>query len=85
MIELIAIYISSKNIAEIAKEKGYSGGLWRFFAIISWLFFEFIGAVIGILLFGEDAGLLLYIPALIGAILGIYLVRMLIQNKPNLL
>lgn len=42
MIEIIAIYITSKNIAEIAKEKGYVPGLWRFVAIITWGIFELL-------------------------------------------
>ena len=84
MIELIAIYLTSKNIAEIAKDKGYSKGLWRLIAILAWIIFEFIGAVFGLIMFGED-GFMFYIPALIGAFLGVFIVRKILDSKPNVL
>jgi hypothetical protein len=84
MIEIIAIYITSKNIAEIAKEKGYSPGLWRFLAIITWVFFEFVFVFIGTILFGENSLLLIYFFALLGAFLGYYIILRRIDAKPNL-
>ena len=83
MIEIIAIYLTSKNIAEIAEEKGYSKGLWRLLSILAWIIFEFIGAGIGLIILGEEGGLLLYLFALIGALLGILLVRKTLENRPN--
>lgn len=83
MIEIIAIYLTSKNIAEIAEEKGYSKSLWRLLAILAWIIFEFVGVVFGLIILGEEGGLLLYLFALIGALLGILIVRKILDNRPN--
>jgi hypothetical protein len=84
MIEIIAIYLTSKNIAEIAQGKGYSKGLWRFLTILSWIICEFIGAVFGFIVIGQEGGLLLYAFAIIGALLGVFIVRKIIDSKPDL-
>ena len=83
MIELIAIYLTSKNMAEIAQEKGYSKGLWRLIAILAWIIFEFIGGVVGLIVFGEG-GFMFYITAIIGAFLGVFVVRKILDGKPNI-
>lgn len=83
MIELIAIYLTSKNMAEIAQEKGYSKGLWRLIAILAWIIFEFIGTVVGLIVFGEG-GFMFYITAIIGAFLGVFVVRKILDGKPNI-
>lgn len=82
MLEIIAIYLTSKNIAQIAHEKGYPPGLWRFLAIITWILSEIVGAIIGILLFGQG-GLMMYIFALGGAVLGYVILRKVLENKPQ--
>ena len=79
MIELIAIYITSKNMAEIAQEKGYSKGLWRLIAILAWIIFEFIGALVGLIVFGED-GFMFYITSIIGAFLGVFVIRKILEK-----
>lgn len=84
MIEIILIILISNRIAGIAEEKGYSKGLWRFFAILSWVICEFIGAIIGFIVMGLDAGFIVYIFAIIGAILGVFIVKKIIDGKPNL-
>ncbi len=84
MIEIIAIYLTSKSIAKIAQEKGYSKGLWRFLTIISWIICEFIGAVLGFIILGQDGGLIIYAFAILGALLGVYLVRKILDGKTDL-
>lgn len=84
MIEIIAIYLTSKNIAEIAAEKGYSKGLWRLIAILAWIIFELIGGILGFIILGEEGGLMFYLFALIGAISGILIVRKILENRPSI-
>jgi hypothetical protein len=62
----------------MASEKGYSGGLYRFFTFLSWFICEVIGSVVGLLLFGD--GLMVYVVALIGAILGYGLIYYITDN-----
>ncbi len=83
MIEIIAMYLTSKNIAEIAKDKGYSKSLWRLLAILAWIIFEFIGVVLGLIILGEEGGLMIYLFALLGALLGVFVVRKILDSRPN--
>jgi len=78
MIEIILLVFLSKKIANMASEKGYSGGLYRFLTFLIWFVFEIIGGVIGILVFGE--GLPVYVVAIIGAILGYALIYYIADN-----
>jgi hypothetical protein len=47
-----------------------------------WFVFEFIGAVIGILLFGNE-GFLFYIFAIVGAVCGFLLLKAIVNRLPN--
>jgi hypothetical protein len=77
------MYLTSKNIAEIAKDKGYSKSLWRLLAILAWIIFEFIGVVFGLIILGEEGGLMIYLFALLGALLGVFVVRKILDSRPN--
>jgi len=82
MLEIIGIYFASRTIGELASSKGYSSGLYRFLTFLFWFVFEVIGAVIGILLFG-NTGFLFYIFALVGAVCGFLLLKSIVNRLPN--
>ena len=82
MLEIIGIYFASRSIGELALSKGYSSGLYRFLTFLFWFVFEFIGAVIGILLFGNE-GFLFYIFAIVGAVCGFLLLKAIVNRLPN--
>ena len=82
MLEIIGIYFASKNIAEIAQSKGYSAGLYRFLTFLCWFGGELLGAVLGIILFGEES-LIIYLVALGGAIGAFLLLKQYVNNLPT--
>lgn len=56
MLEIILLIYLTKNIGRIASEKGYAPGLYKTLSVISWIFFEIIGLIFGIILVGEGFG-----------------------------
>jgi positive regulator of sigma E activity len=82
MLEIIGIYFASRTIGELASSKGYSSGLYRFLTFLFWFVFEVVGAVIGLLLFGNE-GFLFYIFALVGAVCGFLLLKTIVNRLPN--
>jgi hypothetical protein len=82
MLEIIALIFISRHIAEIAADKGYSYGLYRFLTFLFWIGFEFFGAIAGVILFGdEDAGIYLF--ALVSAGLGYLILYLVVSNLPD--
>ena len=82
MLELIGVYFASKNIAEIAQSKGYSAGLYRFLTFLCWFGGEILGAVLGIILFGEEL-FMIYVFALGSAIGSFLLLKQYVRNLPT--
>jgi len=71
MLEIIAIMSVSKTIREIALDKGLKPAKYILILIALWIGFEFLGGMIGAILFGP--GLESYLVAIVGAVVGGYL------------
>ena len=71
MLEIIAIIALGKSISKIIRAKGLKPLKYILLMVFLWITFEFVGLVIGTLLFGEGIGA--YLMALPGAALGGYL------------
>ena len=53
MLEIISLLIITRLIAPIAEVKGLNVKKWKMLTIFLFLFLEFIGCIIGLLLFGQ--------------------------------
>lgn len=71
MLEIIAIFILGKAIKNKVEAKGLKATKYILLMVFFWLSFEFLGFVLGNIIFGE--GLASYLLALPGAVLGGYL------------
>jgi hypothetical protein len=78
MLEIFLLIYLSRQIGNIAREKGHSVGLYKFLTVVFWIFFEVLGAIVGILILGEGLGMYLF--ALIGAVLGYGLLYLIVNN-----
>ena len=54
MLEIIALIFLSRKIGNLAASKGLSPGGWKLRLILFWILGEFVGAMIGISIFGRD-------------------------------
>uniref|UniRef100_UPI00404B08CC hypothetical protein n=1 Tax=Fulvivirga sp. TaxID=1931237 RepID=UPI00404B08CC len=71
MLEIIVMITLGKSIQNIIREKGFKPLKYILIMILMWFGLEFIGGILGVILFGE--GLIAYPFALAGAALGGYL------------
>lgn len=78
MLEIIAIIVLSSNIKLIAQGKNLKPAKYIILMVFLWIFLEFLGAIIGTIVFGE--GLAAYPFALIGAALGGFLGYIIAKN-----
>lgn len=81
MLEIILLINVSKKISEIAFDKGYSSGLYKFYTVLFWFGFEIIGGVIALLIFDNQG--VAYIIALLSAALGIFILYKITQSLPD--
>jgi len=86
MLEIILLYFSCKHIGALAIQKKLKPGRWKIITILTWLSFEMLGFVLGILFFGFDPnstsnlwGLMLF--ALCCGFGGYLIVRNLLERK----
>ncbi len=83
MLEIICLIYLTRKIGELAVRKGLPPTKWKWITVGLWFLFEFIGAIIGIILFGTDNffGLSLFMVAC--AFGGYLLVRYILEKKPD--
>ncbi|HPH85245.1 MAG TPA: hypothetical protein PLC48_07275 [Ferruginibacter sp.] len=85
MLEIIALIFLCRKIGNTAERKGLKPGQWKLFTVLAWIAAEFIGVVLGIMLFGFDRnnlfGLMLF--AVACAFGGYLLVKMILDKQPD--
>ena len=85
MLEIIALIFLAKQIGKIAADKGLKPGTWKLYLILSWIAGEFIGAIIGILIFGTTNIISVELVAVAGAVTGYVILKATLSKKPDLL
>lgn len=83
MIEIIVVIILTRNIGGICKSKNIKPLGYQLLTVFLWIFFEFLGAIIGAIFFPGQIGYA-YLFGLMGAGLGALLVYSIVKNlKPK--
>ena len=83
MIELIALYFLCKFNGRLAARKGLKPLTWRLYTIFAWLVAEFLGVILGLMLFGkDDLGPLMAI-GLVSAFGGYLFIRYILDKKTD--
>jgi len=85
MLEIIVLIFLCRKIGNTAQRKGLKPGQWKLFTVLTWLGFEFLGAVVGIILFGYNQKDLLGVMAfaLVCAFGGYLLIKAILDKKPD--
>lgn len=86
MLEIIAIWQLTKNIGQIVERKGHHSGGYKFLTVALWFGGEFVGAILGLAISGADqsAQCLVYVIALIGAVIGGGISYLIAKNLPDI-
>lgn len=85
MLEIIALIFLAKQIGNIAAAKGLKPGLWKLYFVLAWIAGEFVGAIIGIMIFGTGNIISIELVAVAGAITGYVIIKSNLAKKPDLL
>jgi hypothetical protein len=85
MLEIIALIFLAKQVGKIAADKGLKPGTWKLYLILAWLAGEFVGAIIGILIFGTANIISVELVAVAGAVTGYVILKATLSKKPDLL
>ena len=83
MIEIILLFILTKNMGALAVKKGLPPGRWKFITVIAWLAFEMTGIILGIIFFGQGNFIGLMAFGLVCAFGGYLTVKYILDNKPD--
>lgn len=54
MIEIIVLIFLARDIGKLAASKGLKPSTWQIYLVISWIFTEMTGILLGVMLFGRD-------------------------------
>jgi hypothetical protein len=82
MLEILLLIYLSKKIGIMAETKGHSRTTYRVLTFVAWFFFEFVGAVIGIMMFGNN-GYEFYLIGLLCAAGGYGLMYFIVNALPD--
>jgi len=86
MLDLLVIFLFSKQIGRWAEKKGHRRGMYQGLVIGAWFTGEVIGLILGFILFadaGEDVIYLALIPGLLGAGAGIMTMVFIVKALPS--
>ncbi len=83
MLDFILLYFLAKKIGCLAIKKGLSPLRWKLTMIGVWLFFEVLGFVFGVLLFGTKDLYSLLAFCIVCAFGGYLLIKYILENKPD--
>ncbi len=83
MLEIIALFFLTRNIGQLAQQKGVPPLKWKILTIVLWIAFEFIGVIFGVAIFGPNNIVSIMLVAIGFAITGYYLVRKHLEKMPD--
>jgi hypothetical protein len=82
MLEILALVFLTRKNGSIAEKKGHKPGRYKWLTVLLWFGGEIVGAIGGAVLASanEDLGGLVYLLALIGAVVGAGLSRLIVNR-----
>jgi hypothetical protein len=83
MLEIIILIFLTKKIGEIAVSKGLPAGRWKLYTVLAWVASEFIGAIIGVMIFGADNLFSCFLLAIAGAIGSYFIIKGYLSKQPD--
>ena len=84
MFEIIALIFLTKEIGRLADSKGLKPGTWKLYTVLAWIAGEFLGAVIGVLIFGPENIFSVILVAIAGALTGYFLIKANLSKRPDI-
>jgi hypothetical protein len=85
MLEILALVFLTRKNGSIAEKKGHNPTGYKWLTVLLWFGGEIGGAILGAVVASADAGLggLVYLFALVGAVVGAGLSRLIVNRLPG--
>lgn len=83
MIEIIILIFLTKNIGALAASKGLPSRKWKIYLILGWIAGEFLGAMIGVMIFGIDNLFSCMLVAISGALGAYFIIKSYLTRLPD--
>jgi hypothetical protein len=81
MLEIIALVFLTKNMGNLASQKGLKPGPWKLYTVLAWIVAEVFGVILGSILFQNIAASMLIGIGL--AVASYFTVKTILSNKPD--
>ena len=83
MLEIIALIFMTREIGRLAESKGLKPGLWKFYNVAGWVVAEVLGAITGVLIFGSDNMVSVFLVAILFAVTSYYIIKGYLSKLPD--
>lgn len=83
MIEIIVLIFLAKEIGALASRKGLKSGLWKFYLVLGWIFMELLGATIGVMMFGPENVISIFLIAVAFAVTSYFYIKANLNKRPD--
>ena len=81
--DLIILIFLTIDIGKLAERKGLKTLRWRIYNVVGFVFLEIVGAIVGILLFGKDNLISIFLLGVAFAITSYYIIRTQLNKLPD--
>ena len=83
MLEIIVLIFLTKEIGKIAAKKGLKPITWKIYLVVGWLFTETTGFIFGIMIFGIDNLISIFLVGITFAITCYYIIKAQLNKLPD--
>lgn len=83
MLEIIALVFLTREVGRLAHDKGVKPQTWKIYTIIGWILFEFIGCIVGVLIFGKDNLFSVILVGLAFAVTSYFIIKSILNKLPD--
>lgn len=85
MLEIIALIYLTKNIGNLALDKGLKPGTWKLFTVLAWFAAEIVGIALGLVIFGTENYIQAVLFGYAAAITSYFIIKSVLSNKPDIM
>lgn len=85
MLEIIALIFLTRNIGNIAIQKGLKPGTWKLYTVLAWFGAEILGIFIGFAIMGQENIIGAILIGLAAAITSYFIIKSTLEKKPDML
>jgi hypothetical protein len=85
MIEILALVFLTRNIGNLAEQKGLKPGIWKLYTVLAWIGAEIAGILIGFMLLGTENVVPAILMGIAAAISSYFIIKSTLEKQPDLL